>query len=113
MSSDIIFNGGDEVRQPFVITVAEGVTDLTGCIVTAVVHNPYQGNTILTQENGGLIITDLDPPVGDPQGLFILSSLMTAGMPINGAFRPFVRLVVVNSEGVTMSTDLSYLVRLV
>lgn len=109
---DIVFNGGDEIRQPFRVLVDGEVADLTGCVVTVLISNPYAAKTELNVANGGVMIDDLTPAEGQPHGLFILDEEATKKLPTGAINRASARIVVVNGAGVTMSTDATYFARL-
>lgn len=103
---DIEFNAGDEVRQPFRIVTSEGVADLTGCTVSLKIF-AGRGTTI---EEGDSLVIEARSPSGDlPHGYFVLDEATTAALPLGRV--AYLRFVVVNAEGVTVSTTNTYLRR--
>lgn len=102
---DIEFNGGDEVRQPFLLATSAGAIDLTGCSVSALV------TWGTGQMSFSPVIDDTSPDPNQPHGTLILSELDTMQMPQGKCSK--LRFIVVNAQGVTQSTTETWLNRLV
>lgn len=108
--ADIVFNGGDEIRQPFLIEAAGTIVDLSGCTLTAEVWWRGAKRIDLTPD-----IFELAPEAAEDEadqtshGMFVLTEEQTSTIPLGRI--AFVRYVVVAPTGVTMSTGPTYLER--
>ncbi|UXS01618.1 hypothetical protein [Agrobacterium tumefaciens] len=103
---DIEFNGGDEVRQPFRIVTSEGVADLTGCTVSLKL---FSKQAITLPEGDDLVIENRSPLGDQAHGYFILNEEATLALPLGRI--AYLRFIVVNADGVTVSTSNTYLRR--
>lgn len=102
--TSIEFVGGDEVRQPFKVTIAKldgtiEVADLSTSMVR-VVTAPVPIH--LTEENGGVEILSALPPAGSPHGIFVLKEEHTILLPIGRGVTA--RVIVTDLNGVTTSS---------
>ena len=104
---DIIFNGGDEVRQPFRVSAQNLPVDLTGCEVKVLIVT--RSKTIELTLNHGVTITRFDPTVDEAHGEFILTEEQTQSLSPN--YPISARIVVINPQGITMSTQTAKLIR--
>lgn len=104
---DIIFNGGDEVRQPFRVSAQDLPVDLTGCQVKVIIAT--RAKTIELTVNNGVTITRYDPTSEEAHGEFILTEEQTKSLSPN--YPITARIVVINPQDITMSTQTVKLIR--
>ncbi len=99
--TDIVFNGGDEIVQPFVIDIGGASVNLTGCTVTGEVWWRGRKRLDLTVA-AGIEILKLDPAEDEDHGMIRISEVQSALFP-RGRIATL-RFVVVTAAGVTTST---------
>jgi len=106
------FVGGDEIIVPFLIDAAGTIVDLSGCTVTVEVH--VRGRLTADIATVSVHTNAPQPASGDGEqaahGLVRIVEEKSELLPLGRV--SFYRLQVVNSSGVTMHTERTWLERL-